>query len=76
MPARNKHFESALKFWQKDKTTTQWFVLRMGTYQAATAHSIPITTLKDRLAGTVKHGKKSGPEPYFTPQEGEQLVDC
>ena len=47
---------------------------RMGVNQAARVHSIPTTTLKDRLAGRVKHGKRSGPEPYLTPQEEEELA--
>ena len=46
---------------------------RMGVNQAARTHSIPTTTLKDRLAGTVKYGNKSGPEPYL-PLEEEELV--
>ena len=59
----------------------QWFVLwRLynlveWAYQAARAHSILTTTLKDRLAGRVKHGKKPGPEPTLTPQEEEELVE-
>ena len=46
----------------------------MGVNQAARVHSIPNTILKDRLAGRVKHGKRSGPEPYLTPQEEEELA--
>ena len=47
---------------------------RMGINQAARVHSVPTTTLKDRLAGRVKYGKRSGPEPYLTPQEEEELA--
>ena len=37
---------------------------RMGTNQAARDHGVPCTTLKDRVAGRVKHGCKFGPKPY------------
>ena len=41
----------------------------MGTNQAARAHGVPPTTLKDRLAGRVKHGA-----PYLTAEEENELV--
>ena len=44
---------------------------KMGVNQAARAHSVPPTTLKDRLSGRVKHGRKSGPEPYLIFEEEE-----
>ena len=37
-------------------------------------YNVPKTTLKDRLAGRVKHGSKSGPEPYLMSSEGNELV--
>ena len=45
-----------------------------GVNRAALEFAVPKTTLKDRLAGRVKHGKKSGPVPFLTPQEEEQLA--
>ena len=37
-------------------------------------YNVPRTTLKDRLAGRVKHGSKSGPDPYLTSNEEDELV--
>ena len=33
-----------------------------GINQAAIAHNVPKTTLKDRLSGRVQHGSKPGPK--------------
>ena len=46
----------------------------MGTNQAARAHGVPPTTLKDRLAGRVKHGTRPGPPPYLTAEEENELA--
>ena len=36
---------------------------------------MPKTTLKDRIAGRVVHGKKPEPEPYLTSDEEKELAD-
>ena len=46
----------------------------MGINRAAEEYNVPRTTLKDRLAGRVKHGSKSGPDPYLTSSEEDELV--
>ena len=35
-------------------------------------YNLPRTTLKDRLAGRVKNGSKSGPDPYLTSSEEDK----
>ena len=45
----------------------------MGTNQAARAHGVPPTTLKDRLAGRVKHGTRPGPPPTLLPRKRMNL---
>ena len=37
----------------------------MGVNKAALEYGVPKTTLKDRIAGRVVHGKKPGPEPLI-----------
>ena len=37
-------------------------------------YNVPRTTLKDILAGRIKHGTKSGPKPYLTSSEEDELV--
>ena len=46
---------------------------RMSTNQAALQHGVP--TLKDRLSGRVKHGKKPGPRSYLDPDEERELTE-
>ena len=46
----------------------------MGVNLAAKEHGVLATTLKDRLSGRVEHGKKSGPMPYLTSQEEDELA--
>jgi len=46
----------------------------MGVNRAAKEFGMPRTTLKDRLSGTVQHGRKSGPKPYLSPDEEKELV--
>lgn len=43
--------------------------------QAAEAHSVPRSTLKDRLSGRVNHGTNPGPVPYLTNDEEGLLTD-
>ena len=47
----------------------------MRVNQAARNFKVPRTTLRDRLSGRVEHGAKSGPEPYLTKEEEQELVD-
>lgn len=43
--------------------------------QAADAHGVPRSTLKDRVSGKVIHGTKPGPVPYLTNDEEALLAD-
>ena len=47
---------------------------RLGVNRAAEEYNIPRTTLKDRLAGRVKPGTKSGPDPHLTLSKETELV--
>ena len=47
----------------------------MGVNRAALQFEIPKTTLKDRVAGRVKQGSKSGRKPYLTSDEEMELVN-
>jgi len=47
----------------------------MGVNRADMEYGVPRTTLKDRVAGRVQHGCKSGTSPYLTPEEEQELVD-
>ena len=47
----------------------------MGVNRAAEEFGVPRTTLKDRVAGRVDHGCKSGRTPYLSRDEEEELVD-
>ena len=40
----------------------------------ATEEYVPRTTLKDRLAGRVKNGSKSRPDPYLTSSKEDKLI--
>ena len=46
----------------------------MGVNKAALEYGVPKTTLKDRIAGRIVHGKKPGPEPYLTSDEEKELA--
>ena len=48
---------------------------RMGVNRAALSYGVPLTTLKDRVAGRVLHGSNFGPQPYLTTEEEKELVD-
>lgn len=48
---------------------------RKGVNRAALEFGVLHTTLKDRIAGRVVHGTKSGPKPYLTHLEEKELVD-
>ena len=43
--------------------------------QASDVHSVPRSTLKDRLKGRVTHETKLGPHPYLNSREEKELVD-
>ena len=47
---------------------------RMGLNQAARNYYVPRSTLRDRISGRVKHGTKSGPKPYLSVEEEQELV--
>ena len=47
----------------------------LGINQSALEYGVPKTTLKDRIAGRVKHGTKPGPVAYLDPSEEEELVN-
>lgn len=48
-----------------------------GVYKAAGDHGVPISTLRDRVIGKVKHGTKPGPKPYLDSKEGQIfLKEC
>jgi len=47
----------------------------MGINRAATEFGVPKSTLKDRVAGRVQHGCKSGKVPYLTSSEEQELYD-
>ena len=41
----------------------------LGINRSALKYGVPKTTLKDRIAGRVKHGTKPGPVAYLDPSE-------
>jgi len=47
---------------------------RLKPTASAAMHGVPHSTLKDRLSGWVMHGTKSGPQPYLTATEEEELA--
>ena len=52
--------------------------VRQGTLsinKAAILHSVPKTTLKDRLSGRVVHGTNLGPAKYLDSEEEQALAD-
>ena len=46
----------------------------MSVRRAALTHNVPKSTLSDRVTGKVIHGIKSGPQPYLSLSEEEELV--
>ena len=46
----------------------------MGVNRAVLEHSVPRTTLKDRLSGRIIHGSNIGPKPYLTQDEEKELA--
>ena len=46
---------------------------KYGANKAEKLYEIPPSTLKDRLSGRVKHGRKPGPDPYLTDAEEKEL---
>ena len=61
----NRQIEEAMKAVQKGD---------IGINQAAREYGIPRTTLKDWVSGRVKHGTKSGPQPYLSVDEETELA--
>ena len=45
---------------------------KMGINRAADQYGVPRSTLKDRVSG--RHGTRSGPQPYLSYEEEEELV--
>ena len=45
-----------------------------GVNKAADEFGVPRSTLKDRLSGKVVHGARSGPTPYLSGVEEDELV--
>jgi len=45
---------------------------KLGVNRAADQYGVPRTTLKDKLSG--RHGSKSGPQPYLSYEEEDELV--
>ncbi len=45
---------------------------KMGVNRAADQYGVPRSTLKDRVSA--KHGTRSGPQPYLSYEEEEELV--
>ena len=65
------------KLWDNESMINAMEAVKSGNMrvnEAAREHGVPCTTLKDRLSGRVKHGKKSGPMPYLTSQEEDELA--
>ena len=46
----------------------------MGVNKASMNFGVPRTTLRDRISGRVEHGAKSGPTPYLTEKEDQELA--
>ena len=46
----------------------------MDINQASRNFGVPRTTLTDRISGRVEHGAKSGPTPYLTEEEDQELA--
>ena len=46
----------------------------MGVNQVSRNFGVPRTTLRDRISGRVEHGAKSGPTPYLTEKEDQELA--
>lgn len=46
----------------------------LGINRAADEFGVPRSTLKDRLSGKVVHGARSGPIPYLSSAEEDELT--
>ena len=46
----------------------------IGLRQAVEMYAIPWSTLHDHVTGKIEHGALSGPRPYLTKDEEEELV--
>ncbi len=47
----------------------------LGVNRFVLLHGVPRTTLKDRIAGRIKHGTWPGPVAYLDAKEEEELVN-
>ncbi len=47
----------------------------LGVNCSALLHGVPRTTLKDRIAGRIKHGTKPGLVAYLDAKEEEEVVN-
>ncbi len=65
-----------LRSWSNESMLKAMIAVKngMGVNRAALEHDVPRTTLKDRISGRVIHGTNSGPKPYLTRVEEEELV--
>ena len=67
-----------LKMWDDESMKRAMKAVKgglMGVNQAARNFKVLRTTLRDCLSGRVEHGAKSGPEPYLTKEEEQELAD-
>ena len=46
----------------------------MSANKAAKEFDVPLTTLKDRISGRVRHGRNPGPEPYLNQDKESSLA--
>jgi len=46
----------------------------MSANKAIKEFAVPLTTLKDRILGRVRHGRNPGPEPYLNQEEESSLA--
>jgi len=46
----------------------------MSANKASKEFSVPVTTLKDRISGSVRHERDPGPEPYLNQDEESSLA--
>lgn len=77
-PLRPTNRPKTLKKWDDKSMLAAIEAVCSGKYganQAVRFFSVPPSTLKDRLSGRVKHGDKSGPAPYLTLEEENELAD-
>ena len=69
-PSKRKQWTDEQMQGAMDDVTTG----RCSANGAAKKHGVPPSTLKDRLSGRIVHGTKSGPKPYLSAAEEEELA--